>query len=88
MLEAMACGVPVVQPAVGAFPEIINKTGGGILYEPDAPGGLRKALEELLIDRNRAHELGRRGREAVLAQYSVDVTMENVLAVYESLVNS
>lgn len=86
MIEALACGVPVVQPAEGAFPEIIEKTGGGILYDPKAPNGLKNALQELLGDRARAHELGRRGREAVLARYSVETTMENVLAVYESLV--
>ena len=36
VLEALACGVPVVQPAHGAFPEMIERTGGGILVEPHA----------------------------------------------------
>ena len=35
LLEAMACGVPVVQPRHGAFPEMLAKTSGGILVEPD-----------------------------------------------------
>ena len=36
LLEAMACGVPVVQPNHGAFPEIIERTGGGLLAQSDA----------------------------------------------------
>ena len=35
LLEAMACGVPVVQPRRGGFTEIVEKTGGGLLVEPD-----------------------------------------------------
>ena len=37
LLEAMATGVPVVQPRRGAFPEIVETTGGGLLVEPDEP---------------------------------------------------
>jgi glycosyltransferase involved in cell wall biosynthesis len=37
LLEAMACGVPVVQPRRGAFTEVVEKTGGGVLVEPDNP---------------------------------------------------
>ena len=37
LLEAMASGVPVVQPRRGAFPEIIESTGGGLIVEPDEP---------------------------------------------------
>ncbi len=35
LLEAMACGVPVVQPRRGAFTEIVERTGGGLLVQPD-----------------------------------------------------
>lgn len=88
IIEALACGVPVVQPAAGAFPELIEKTGGGIIYDPGTEDGLANALEELLLDPTRACELGRQGREGALAQYSVENTMENVLAVYTRLVKS
>ncbi|MFW6344786.1 MAG: glycosyltransferase, partial [Halomonas sp.] len=37
VLEAMACGVPVVQPDHGTFPELIEATGGGLLCEPNDP---------------------------------------------------
>ncbi len=42
LLEAMANGVPVVQPRRGAFPEIMEKTGGGILVEPDDTASLAR----------------------------------------------
>lgn len=86
IIEALACGVPVVQPAAGAFPEIIEKIGGGIIYDPRTEDGLTNALEQLLLDPIRAHELGRKGRDGALAEYSVQKTMENVVAVYNSLV--
>src|ERR1051325_7881363 len=45
-IEAMAAGIPVAQPRTGAFPEIIETTGGGITYEGDSKA-LALALEEL-----------------------------------------
>ena len=44
LLEAMASGVPVVQPRRGAFTEIVEKTGGGLLVEPDDPAALADGL--------------------------------------------
>jgi len=69
-LEAMAAGVPVVQPRLGGFPEVVEATGGGILYEPNTPEALAAALGTLLADPSRARALGRAGREAVLARYT------------------
>src|SRR5688572_30671322 len=40
VIEALASGVPVVQPSVAAFPELLKKTGGGLLCEPNDPGAL------------------------------------------------
>jgi glycosyltransferase involved in cell wall biosynthesis len=71
LLEAMANGVPVVQPRRGAFPEIIERTGGGLLVEPDDPDALADALLALLTDRERAATLGRTGAEGVRRYYSV-----------------
>ena len=61
MLEAMANGVPVVQPRRGAFPEMLARTGGGLLVEPDDPGSLALAIHGLWKDRQQLAELGRRG---------------------------
>ena len=50
LLESMASGVPVIQPALGAFPEIANISGGGVIYEPNEPAALTQALADTLSD--------------------------------------
>lgn len=72
VLEALACGVPVVQPRHGAFPELLDAVGGGVLCEPDDPASLAEAIASLLRDRPRARALGEAGRERVLADFGVD----------------
>ena len=70
LLEAMACGVPVVQPRAGGFSELIEETGGGVLYEPNTPEVLAAAMGGVLADRERARRLGQAGRDAVLTRYT------------------
>jgi glycosyltransferase involved in cell wall biosynthesis len=72
VLEALACGVPVVQPRHAAFPELIEATGGGLLCEPDDAKSLADALEELLLDPARARALGDTGRRAVLENFTAE----------------
>ena len=72
VVEAMACSVPVVQPAEGAFPELIDLTGGGLLYEPNEPEALADALESLLLNQSKRTELGKQGSQAVHANFSVE----------------
>ena len=72
LLEALAAGVPVVQPRHAAFPEILASAGGGILVDPGDPAALAAGLEELLSDPDRARALGRAGRAAVREQFSAE----------------
>jgi len=72
VLEALAAGVPVVQPRHGAFPEVLEATGGGLLCEPDDPVSLAEGLEALLLDRERARALGTAGRRAVSEHFTVE----------------
>lgn len=89
LLEAMACGVPVVQPRRGAFPEILQKTGGGILVDWSEAKPMSRALAEgihsLWQDPARAEELGRKGIEGVTRQYGAAQLAERSLALYEKL---
>ena len=82
LIEAMANGIPIVQPARGAFTEIVQKTGGGVLVEPDDPDALADALYRLLTDRSRAAELGRAGAEGVRRHYTVEQMAARAEAVY------
>ena len=53
LLEAMASGVPVVQPRRGGVRRIVERTGGGLLVEPDDPAALADGLYALWSDRAR-----------------------------------
>jgi glycosyltransferase involved in cell wall biosynthesis len=82
VLEALANGVPVVQPRHGAFPELIDATGGGLLVEPGSPEDLARGIAGLLDDPARRAELGRRGREAVHARFGDAAEAANALEIY------
>jgi glycosyltransferase involved in cell wall biosynthesis len=86
VLEAMACGVPVVQPAHGSFPEILERTGGGLLVPPEDPEALARALAQLIDDGARRRELGRRAQAGVREHYGVERVAEETLQVYRELV--
>jgi glycosyltransferase involved in cell wall biosynthesis len=77
VLEALASGVPVAQPNNGAFPELIELTGGGILYAQDDANSLPNVLEKMLLDPAHAAQLGRRGREIVNAHFTSDAMAGN-----------
>jgi glycosyltransferase involved in cell wall biosynthesis len=85
LLEAMASGVPVVQPRRGSFTEIVERTGGGLLVEPDDVESLAAALFALFQDRNRRLELGRRGKEGVRRHYSIQRSVDRLVDVYEAM---
>ena len=79
LIEAMAAGVPVVQPRHAAFPEIVEATGGGVVCEPGDPTALAVAIEDLLLDPARARTLGEAGRQTVVQEYSIGRMAERVL---------
>ena len=81
LLEAMASGVPVVQPRVAAFPEIIEATGGGVLFEPTSVEALVEAWETLLLEPDRARALGLAGMRAVQKAFSMEQMAERFLDV-------
>jgi glycosyltransferase involved in cell wall biosynthesis len=88
VLEAMACGVPVVQPRRGAFVEVVGKTGGGILVDPDDPDALASGLHSLWADSAARERLGRAAYEGVRRHYTIAQSADRAIAVYESLTRS
>jgi glycosyltransferase involved in cell wall biosynthesis len=85
VIEAMAAGVPVVQPRVAAFPELIEATGGGVLCAPGDPQALAEAIEELLLDPARAQALGEAGRRAVFDRFSAEAMARAAVQAYGEL---
>jgi len=86
ILEANSAGVPVVQPATGAFPEIIERTGGGITYSPDNVTKLSEALLKLLKNKEQLSLLGETGKMKVIAEFSLEKMSEGLSKVYNSLI--
>ena len=87
IIEAAASGVPVVQPRVGAFAELIEATGSGVLVEPDDTEALTAAVEDLLLRPDKARALGRRGRAAAMEQFSIERMAQGVAHIIESVVS-
>src|SRR4030095_7203187 len=87
VLEALANGVPVVQPRHGAFPELIEATGGGLLVDPESPEDLARGIEILLRDPERRRELGRHGREAVHERFNDRGEAERMLRGFGTLLS-
>ncbi len=84
LLEAMASGVPVVQPALGAFPEIIEKAGGGITYFPNTPSQLADSLAGLLSDPQRISQLSEAGVLGVKQKFNLHQRASEVISFHKS----
>ncbi len=85
LIEAMACGAPVVAPRRGTYTELVERTGGGVLVEPEDSAELEHALAALAADPERRAALGRRAAEGVRARYSTDEMTTRALDVYARL---
>jgi glycosyltransferase involved in cell wall biosynthesis len=85
LLEAMASGVPVVQPKRGTFTEVVEKTGGGLLVAPDDPEALAEGLHALWKDRSLAARLGQCAADGIRAHYTIARSADRMLEVYEGL---
>jgi len=83
LLEAMACGVPLVQPRRGGFTEIIEKTGAGLLVQPDDARALADGIREIYRNQQLAAELGAKGFRGVREQYTSAHMVDRVLEAYE-----
>lgn len=85
VLEALAAGVPVVQPRHGSFPELVEDTGGGLLYDPADDESLAASLRRLMDDDALRRDHGARGREAVLRHHTDERMARETWNVYEQL---
>ncbi len=88
-LEAAACGTAVVASAVGGIPEVVDDGRTGLLVPYDAEdatgfaAGLAARVSELLADPARAADMGRAGRERVLAEFGWPAIAQQTVQVYE-----
>ncbi|MCA9189299.1 MAG: glycosyltransferase family 4 protein, partial [Planctomycetales bacterium] len=84
VLEAMASGVPVVQPNHGAFPEMLRRLPGGVLFDPENADSLADTLEELVTNEARRRELGENGRTATFRDGNIEIMAQRVFDVFQN----
>jgi glycosyltransferase involved in cell wall biosynthesis len=88
VLEALASGIPVVQPEHGIFPEMLSKTGGGILIAPGDSKVLAAALAKLLENPGKAEQLGEEGRTGVIGKCTGRHMANETLNIYRQFLES
>jgi glycosyltransferase involved in cell wall biosynthesis len=87
LLEAMAMGVPVVASAVGGVPELIVQGVTGRLVKPEDPSALGEAIRDYLTHPQPWIEEGKRGKERVQNNYSIQVEIQALEDLYHSVVS-
>ncbi len=87
-LEALASGVPIVQPDLGAFPEVVKKTQGGAIYSPNTPEALADKWAEVLSNPKQIKVWSENGHQAIKTIYGMDELTKQMVSVYESVVKN
>jgi len=82
LLESMASGVPVVQPNLGAFPEIVEKSNGGVIFEDNSPEALASALKNLLNQEDKLNELSLSARKGVENEFNIYTQADKLIDIY------
>lgn len=85
-LEALASGVPLVQPEVGGFTEIIEESQAGLTYKPNTAQALSEKLAEILSDEERLKTLSLNGRKAIENNFNTEVAASKTVEVYQQLI--
>jgi glycosyltransferase involved in cell wall biosynthesis len=88
LVESMASGVPVVQPALGAFPEIVGATGGGIIYEGNTPENLARSLENILGDGELLRQKSLDARHGTEAHFDITRQGRKMIDAYQTIIKS
>ncbi len=83
--EALACAAPVIVPRLGAMPEWVEATDGGVLTEPNSAASLAEAILELTVNPDRARQLAERGHAAVHQNFNTHTTAKKMVDILETL---
>ncbi|MFQ6100913.1 MAG: glycosyltransferase family 4 protein [Anaerolineae bacterium] len=85
LIEAMACGVPVIGSDCGEIPNVVDDAG--LIFPENDAGSLRECLTRLMRDADLWVDLARRGRERVLAHFTQAQVAAQTVAVYREMVD-
>ena len=86
MLDAMACGIPIVATRAGGIPEAVVDGTSGLLVGTQDEGALAAAIVRLLKDADLRRRLGAAGRQRVVDEFSIEKMVRDTLRVYEERV--
>ncbi len=86
IIEAMACGVPVIGSDSGNVPVLIEETGGGLVFPEGDVTALAAEIERLMGDPGLARRLGAAGRECVNREYTFTRLAERMVGVLDEVV--
>lgn len=84
-IESMASGIPIVQPAVGAFPEIVGASHGGLNYAPNTSHALADTLAGLFSDPEMLNRMSISGQAAVADLFNCESITKRMIGVYEKV---
>jgi glycosyltransferase involved in cell wall biosynthesis len=84
-IESMASGIPIVQPAMGAFPEIVKASQGGLNYSPNTAHVLADTLSGLFSDPEMLNRMSISGRAAVADLFNCESITKRMIGVYEKV---
>lgn len=87
LMEAAACGVPVVAPAVGGIPELVGDEETGLLARPGDCESLVTALARMLGDERLRKRLGEAARHRAVERFSVRRQVDQLLALWSAVLN-
>lgn len=85
ILEAMACGLPVVASTAGGIPEVVEDGVTGILVPPGDPQALAEAIVRLLREPELRVRMGQAGRARVLARFTAECVADQTLVFYQDV---
>lgn len=88
ILQAMACGVPVISTSAGAIPEVVQDETTGLMVEPENATQLRDAIAQLLAAPARRVELATRAGAAVRTSFSIERMLDRMETIFYSVVPS
>jgi glycosyltransferase involved in cell wall biosynthesis len=88
VLEAMACGLPIVASWVGGLPDLVHDGVNGILIEPGKPEQLASALNKLAKDPDLRASMGKASYQLACEQYDIDQHVAQLVSIYKKLLSN
>ena len=87
LTESMASGVPIVQPRLGAFAEIVEQSGGGLVYPENTPESLCEALDSMLNNNEGVARMSQNARKSAESLFNINLLAAKLTDIYGQAIN-